>query len=152
MNTSSKSYDLYSERLESFKNWQSNVSPESLAMAGFYLSETGDKTICFSCKEEFENWTVDENPWLVHYTQNNKCPFIIENKSVILEVKNQIIINNHLKGSVVKELVETGEFTLDEIKNTLEYSAEVFNIVPQTIAGIEHMVLLYRCKDITSKE
>lgn len=70
------SYSLYSERLESFKNWPSDhfLKPEDLASAGLYYKGETDKCQCFMCGGILAEWELEDEPESEHKKWFKKCP------------------------------------------------------------------------------
>ncbi|XP_069746817.1 baculoviral IAP repeat-containing protein 2 isoform X2 [Narcine bancroftii] len=73
-------YDLSSElyRISTFAKFPASVllSERSLARAGFYYTNIGDKVQCFSCGVIVENWQPGDNAVERHKKSNPSCSFI----------------------------------------------------------------------------
>ncbi|XP_059820694.1 baculoviral IAP repeat-containing protein 2 [Hypanus sabinus] len=73
-------YDFSSElyRISTFAKFPPNalISERSLARAGFYYTNIGDKVQCFSCTVIVENWQPGDNPVERHKKANPNCSFI----------------------------------------------------------------------------
>ena len=138
-----KGVDSYFKRLDTFRNWNGKVSANLLARAGFYSTGNSDQTVCFVCKQEFSGWNEDEDPWLVHYVKNSDCPYVVLNSKAIQNAKDRVQIKNHLKSSMVEELVQSGKYTAIDVKQALEFYLFEFGIVPQTLNGIIYVTNKY---------
>ena len=68
----------YEKRLMSFKDWPATapVSAESLAMAGFYYSGSGDGVRCFSCHGALKGWQEGDMAWEEHAKYFPSCDFV----------------------------------------------------------------------------
>ncbi|XP_062909862.1 baculoviral IAP repeat-containing protein 2 [Mobula hypostoma] len=73
-------YDFSSElyRISTFAKFPPNalISERSLARAGFYYTNIGDKVQCFSCTVIVENWQPGDNPVERHKKASPSCSFI----------------------------------------------------------------------------
>ncbi len=122
-----KNLCLYSQRLNSFKNWSGELSPETLAEAGFYAIGV-NATICFCCNREFQDWKRFDNPWLKHWNTNPDCTFIKNNCCKIAEERNNILIENYLKSQYVKNLIENGFSSIEEMREAMIWYMKQFGI------------------------
>lgn len=66
----------FEDRLITFADWSNKVSPEDLASAGFYYTQSEDIVRCAFCLCEFNNWKEDDDPLEDHYKYSNHCEFI----------------------------------------------------------------------------
>lgn len=70
------------ERVVSFRiharPWphQNYLSPETLAIAGFFYTGHNDVVQCFDCGIQLENWIVGDEPTLHHEAANPNCRFV----------------------------------------------------------------------------
>ncbi|XP_048240179.1 uncharacterized protein LOC124145178 [Haliotis rufescens] len=60
-------------RFASFNRINVNTSSLRLAAAGFYATGDGDETRCFSCGVTHRNWTVNDNPFVIHSQISPNC-------------------------------------------------------------------------------
>ncbi|XP_071114614.1 death-associated inhibitor of apoptosis 2-like [Haliotis cracherodii] len=60
-------------RFASFNRINVNTSSLRLAAAGFYATGDGDETRCFSCGVTHRNWTVSDNPFVIHSRISPNC-------------------------------------------------------------------------------
>ncbi len=135
-------WSLYSQRLNSFKNWKGDAWCEELAEAGLY-SIGDDTTICFSCKQEFKEWKKFEIPWLVHWCRSPYCNFLKKNWGKVQEERNKISIANLMTSNGVENLIKNGEYTSDEINDAIHWYLKDFGIIPRTLKGIETVTKRY---------
>lgn len=87
-------------RLYSFQNkWPlHNITPESLAEAGFFYLQHEDKVQCPFCEIIIFNWTQGDKPLREHIKKSPKCPFLMGQDvgNIPLSEKRQNIINPRL--------------------------------------------------------
>ncbi|XP_063169475.1 E3 ubiquitin-protein ligase XIAP isoform X2 [Candoia aspera] len=70
----------FANRLKTFVAWNSLVSKERLAQAGFYSLGTGDSVECFSCGGGLKEWKAGEDPWEEHARWYPGCKYLGEEK------------------------------------------------------------------------
>lgn len=84
-------------RLYSFQNkWPlHNITPESLAEAGFFYLQHEDRVQCPFCEIIIFNWTQGDKPLREHIKKSPKCPFLMGQDvgNIPLSEKRQNIIN-----------------------------------------------------------
>jgi hypothetical protein len=75
----------YEKRLMSFKDWPATapVSAESLAMAGFYYSGSGDGVRCFTCHGALKGWQPGDTAWEEHAKYFPSCEFVQQHDPTI---------------------------------------------------------------------
>ncbi|KAF7678013.1 Apoptosis inhibitor IAP [Astathelohania contejeani] len=76
----SKEYSLKFEsaRLSTFKDWKySWISPDNLALDGFYCLKKSDKCACTFCHSIIENWQIGDIPHKRHQQEVSHCPFLM---------------------------------------------------------------------------
>ncbi|XP_024139825.1 E3 ubiquitin-protein ligase XIAP isoform X1 [Oryzias melastigma] len=75
---STTDYSQIKNRLKSFCNssWSQKVSPERLALAGFFFTGDSDRVRCFSCQETVENWSQEDAPVDRHKEVSPSCMFL----------------------------------------------------------------------------
>jgi len=135
----------FSERFNSFDILNRNIYPDyvrSLAEAGFYLDYGTDRIICFSCNIEITDWLEMDEPFLTHFYENTKCPFLRNNPS-LQKARNSVIIHNHLNNKSVLNLVKSGQFSFDTIEKALYFQLQEFETVPQTLNGVIYVTKNY---------
>ncbi|CAG9860343.1 unnamed protein product [Phyllotreta striolata] len=66
-------------RLASFDNWPASniVTPESLALAGFYYLKQGDNTQCAFCMGVVRAWEPGDDPDREHQRHFPECPYVV---------------------------------------------------------------------------
>ena len=65
------------ERLQTFEGWTLNfISADSMAAAGFYYTQVGDRVRCAFCDYEVGNWIEGDDPMLDHRRWSPFCSFI----------------------------------------------------------------------------
>lgn len=74
-------YRYESNRLYSYWNWpldwkSTEVTPRTLAAAGFYYIGILDAVKCFHCVLGIYEWEPRDNPWENHLRHNPSCQFI----------------------------------------------------------------------------
>ena len=81
---------LLNERLETFKTWPIGLTqtPLSLAQAGFYYTNVGDRVKCYHCDTGLINWLPGDCPWSLHARWGPHCIHL-------LLIKGQQYINAH---------------------------------------------------------
>lgn len=67
-----------SDRLKTFTNWPVTfiVTPKSLADAGFYYVQQGDKVRCAYCSVIIGQWEAGDNPMTEHRRHSPGCSFV----------------------------------------------------------------------------
>jgi hypothetical protein len=72
---------LLQARLNTFKNWPNSKRQKAdLAKCGFYYLGETDKVRCFYCGVGLNDWICEDNVWLEHAINSNRCKFLILNK------------------------------------------------------------------------
>ena len=71
-------YIYYEDRLRSFELWSNQIIPtkESLAKAGFWYTQIGDKVTCFCCGVSLYEWKPSDNPCLEHVKYSAQCIYL----------------------------------------------------------------------------
>jgi hypothetical protein len=71
-------YTFYEDRLKTYTNWPKQMIPNkhSLAKAGFYYTNIGDKETCFSCGITLFHWMTMDHPWDAHRKHSKDCIYI----------------------------------------------------------------------------
>ncbi|KAK7067889.1 Protein DETOXIFICATION 47, chloroplastic [Halocaridina rubra] len=64
------------ERLGTFLDWPSKVSPGKLAKEGFFYLRVGDSVCCAFCHRTIKGWNVEHNPRFEHQRHCPDCPFV----------------------------------------------------------------------------
>ena len=93
-------YVLCSKRLESFKNWPSDlqINLKIMAEAGLIYTGVRDKVECYHCGGGLHKWEREDNPWHEHAKWYPKCPHV-----------------NLVKGQkIIKNVIEHGGLLSDE--------------------------------------
>ncbi|XP_066480826.1 baculoviral IAP repeat-containing protein 7 [Tiliqua scincoides] len=69
-------------RLSTFLNWPAyaQVSPESLARAGFFYTGQDDYVQCFCCDGSLRNWERGDDPWVEHARCFPRCQFLLQSR------------------------------------------------------------------------
>ncbi|XP_077295121.1 baculoviral IAP repeat-containing protein 7-B-like [Arctopsyche grandis] len=79
------------KRLETFAIWPSILESliHPLAEAGFFYSGLNDKTTCFFCSGNLDNWQVGDDPWFRHADIFPYCKYvdIIKGFEYIVNIK-----------------------------------------------------------------
>ncbi|XP_063234033.1 baculoviral IAP repeat-containing protein 7-A-like [Bacillus rossius redtenbacheri] len=72
-------YATYESRLQSFRDWPSDVTqrPEQLAQAGFYHTGESDKVRCFHCDGGLSRWDPADDPWAEHARWFPNCGLVV---------------------------------------------------------------------------
>jgi hypothetical protein len=68
------------------------ATPETLAEAGFYHDPSPfdpDNVCCFLCGKELGEWEPEDDPFLIHAQKCPKCPWVILNFAVAMDMKEQ---------------------------------------------------------------
>lgn len=75
-------YQHLDARKKTFENWPCNhpLSPNDLAMAGFFYTKQGDKVQCFYCNLSVEKWEPNDDAYVEHCRFNSNCPFMLMQK------------------------------------------------------------------------
>jgi len=73
-------------RLSSFEKWPSSKKqkPADLAACGFFYLGEEDRVRCFYCGIGLHDWISEDNVWLEHAINSNRCPFLLLNKKKAL--------------------------------------------------------------------
>ena len=58
-----------------------DISLIRLARAGFYITDRGNETKCYSCGVTYNNWNSGDNPMVVHRHISPKCDIVTQNVS-----------------------------------------------------------------------
>ncbi|KAG8040581.1 hypothetical protein G9C98_002577 [Cotesia typhae] len=76
-------YGTYEQRLRSFENWPAtnNVTPESLARAGFYYLQQEDTVECVYCRGVMSKWEPGDDPFNEHRNGFPHCDFFNHQES-----------------------------------------------------------------------
>ena len=70
---------LESNRLQTFKNWPNpNITPTTLAKAGFFYLNRSDQVKCAWCKGVIAKWELNDNAFVEHQRFFPDCPLIQE--------------------------------------------------------------------------
>lgn len=81
---------LESERLQTFNNWKNNqVTPQSLAKAGFYSKYENDTVTCAFCNVEIGNWEEGDDPMVDHRKWSPQCRFVA--REISAEIGRQLM-------------------------------------------------------------
>ncbi|XP_008554578.1 baculoviral IAP repeat-containing protein 7-B isoform X1 [Microplitis demolitor] len=97
-------YGTYEQRLRSFENWpaSSNVTPESLARAGFYYLQQEDMVECVYCRGIMRMWEPGDDPFNEHRKGFPQCDFFNHqdsNSALTTEEKEELAKVKLLSGT-----------------------------------------------------
>lgn len=98
--THSRVYTCFSDRLLSFKNWPGTQSPQSMASAGFFYINPDDDVQCFYCGIRIAFWEPSDIPLSEHLRWSKDCVFanlLLKNQTTtaVSDINNQTIATNN---------------------------------------------------------
>ncbi|KAH9490459.1 hypothetical protein Btru_033919 [Bulinus truncatus] len=71
-------YYSFEKRLESLQNWSFThiITPEVMAMAGFFYAGYADCVRCFQCGLGLRSWKIGDDIYIEHTRYRPTCPFL----------------------------------------------------------------------------
>ncbi|CAG5100992.1 Similar to Diap2: Death-associated inhibitor of apoptosis 2 (Drosophila melanogaster) [Cotesia congregata] len=105
-------YGTYEQRLRSFGNWPAtnNVTPESLARAGFYYLQQEDMVECVYCRGIMSKWEPGDDPYNEHRNGFPHCDFFNhrESNSALTTEEKEELANVKLLSGTTADLHKLG--------------------------------------------
>lgn len=91
-------------RIKTFEGWKfENIqNSQALADCGFYSIQDRDLVRCFHCGVVLGFWTLEDIPWMEHYSHSPKCLYINLNK---IRVESRQILQSNLENTLKTELI-----------------------------------------------
>ncbi|XP_015191587.1 PREDICTED: E3 ubiquitin-protein ligase XIAP-like [Polistes dominula] len=126
----SQKYTTYEERLCTFNEWPSD-KPQiqaELAEVGFWYTGENDRTKCFCCQLELEDWEPNDSPLQIHEYWSSKCNYLKNNKGIFTKFpkykslesrSNTFDVLSELKANVKTQLADAGFFYNGKDNETL---------------------------------
>lgn len=80
---------FYEHRLKTFENWTLTfISPETMANAGFHYTGFRNRVSCYYCREIFDYWKRDDDPYRVHVLRSPRCQFLRKYHKDMIELSD----------------------------------------------------------------
>lgn len=97
-----------SARLNTFSDWPIThiVTPLSLALAGFYSLQQGDKVKCATCNGIVGFWEIGDEPKAEHWRHFPACDFVLSNFNLVGVSTNTDVATNTVNKTT--DLTELG--------------------------------------------
>lgn len=122
------SWNIESNRLESFRGWTNRQMVKKLALYGFYNSGPGQNTRCFACGLEKELWLSDDNVLRDHLLYSPHCQLLNrQSNNVPIDCEEfdrfmPIVVNRHIIDNDAPNEVITGLFETSPGEGTVGYN------------------------------
>lgn len=99
-----KNLQFESVRRATFKNWNVKfLTPEQMAKAGFFYTQSDDQVQCYLCRGVIGYWEKGDDPWVEHEKHYPNCPLIQGSAVTNIPVDDSpvhIMLMNYLKERV----------------------------------------------------